>query len=122
MAGRRFPVVRVKSLTKFKSSPPLFQTKTEVIEHDAVGVKAFTIRPVHRNKLRRQVQNLPELPFLLSDLFLGPLLFAQVEGEHDAVVSTFKPRATNKYGHAAAVFPEIFHLVCRLLLEKKKQI
>ena len=36
----------------------------------AVGVKAFTIRSEYRNKLRRQVQNLPELCFLLPDLSL----------------------------------------------------
>src|SRR6266404_1899526 len=78
LAGRPFPVIRIKGLTKFKSPSPLFETKTEVIEHDAVGVKAFTIRPVHRNKLRRQVQNLPELHFLLPDLFLGCLTLSDV--------------------------------------------
>jgi hypothetical protein len=78
MADRLFPVIRMKSRTKFKSPPPLVETKTEVIEHDSVGVKAFTIRPVYRNKLRRQVQNLAELHFLRSDLFLGGLTFGDI--------------------------------------------
>ena len=95
-----------------ESPPPLFETKTEIIEHDAVGIKAFTIGPIYRNMLRREVQNLPELHFLLPDLFLGALLFAQVEDEHDALVRTLKPRASNQHGHAAAVFPEILLLVC----------
>ncbi len=78
MAGGPLPVIGMKGRTKFRSLLPLFETKTEVIEHDAVGVKAFTIRPVHRNKLRHQVQNLPELHFLLPDLFLGLLALSDI--------------------------------------------
>src|ERR1700733_11263790 len=48
-----------------------------------------------------------QVRFTSSDLFLGALLFAQVEDEHDALVRTLKPRASNQHGHAAAVFPEI---------------
>src|SRR5271165_4054692 len=79
MADRPFPVIRMKGLTKFNPQPPLFKTKAPVIEHDAVGVKAFTIRPVYRNKLRRQVENLPELDFLPSDLFLGCLALGDID-------------------------------------------
>src|SRR5580658_7851316 len=78
MAGRSSPIIRMKSVAKLKSPPPLFETRTEVIEHDAVGVKTFTIRAVHRNKLRRQVQNLLELHFLLPNLVLGRLAFSDV--------------------------------------------
>src|SRR5580698_5753957 len=78
MAGRRFPIVRMESRTEFESHLPFFEAKTEVLEHDPVGVKAFTIRPVHRNQLRRQVQHLLELYFLLPDLFFGCLTFRDI--------------------------------------------
>src|SRR3984893_8137249 len=82
MAGRTFPVIRMKGLTKFESPPPNFETKPEVIEHDVVGVKAFTIRPVYRNKLRGQVQNLPELDFTSAPVLVCLLTLS--EGEHSA--------------------------------------
>src|SRR5271169_836424 len=53
-----------------------------------------------------------QVRFTSSDLFLGALLFAQVENEYDALVRTLNPRASNQDGHAAAVFPEILLLVC----------
>ena len=52
-----------------------------------------------------------QVRFTSSDLFLGALLFAQVEDEHDALASDFEARASNQHGHAAAVFPEILLLV-----------
>src|ERR1700751_3232463 len=67
---------------------PLFETRTEVVERDAVGVKAFTFGSVYHNVLRRQVHNLPELHFTsaqfllclstLSDVDHGPHQFTQV--------------------------------------------
>src|SRR5580704_4515946 len=111
MAGRSFPIIRMKGVAKLKSPPPFFETRTEVIEHDTVGVKTFTIRAVHRNKLRRQVQNLLELYFLLPDLFLGALLFAQVEDERDAIVSTFKQGSSEQHWRSAAISPEKLLLV-----------
>src|SRR6266436_3190707 len=53
-----------------------------------------------------------QVRFTCSDLFLGALLFAQVEDEYDALVRTLHPRASNQHGHATAVFPEILFLVC----------
>ena len=53
--------------------PPLFKTKADVIERNAVGTKTFTTGSKYRNLLRREVQHLTELHFLLPDLFLGPL-------------------------------------------------
>src|SRR5258708_1916936 len=47
-----------------------------------------------------------QVRFTRSEGLLGPLLFAQVEDEHDALVRTLKQRASNQHGHAAAVFPE----------------
>src|SRR5258705_13944069 len=54
-----------------------------------------------------------QVRFTYSDLFLGALLFAQVEDEHDALVRTLKARASNQNGDAAAVFPEVLLLVMK---------
>src|SRR5882724_925571 len=54
-----------------------------------------------------------QVRFTYSDLFLGALLFAQVEDEHDALVRTLKARASNQHGNAAAVFPEVLLLVMK---------
>ena len=59
--GNLLDVVRVKISAATKRLPPLFETKTDVIEKDAVGVKAFTVRSVYCNELRRKVQDLPKL-------------------------------------------------------------
>src|SRR6266852_4518189 len=58
---------------------PLFKTKAEVIEPKAVEIKTFTTGSNYRNLLRREVQHLPELHFLLPDLFLGPLALGDVD-------------------------------------------
>src|SRR6266849_4147094 len=58
---------------------PLFETITVVIERNAVGIKTFTVRSVYHNMLRRKVQHLPELHFLLPDLFLGRLALSDVD-------------------------------------------
>ena len=62
--------------------PPIVETDAEVIERGAVCIEAFTVRAVYRNKLRNEVDYLPELyfasaPFLLcsftlSDIDHGP--------------------------------------------------
>src|ERR1700675_2258507 len=54
-----------------------------------------------------------QVRFTPSDLFVGALLFAQVEDEHDALVRTFKTRSSNEHGNAAAVFPEVLLLVMK---------
>src|SRR5712691_8409047 len=52
-----------------------------------------------------------QVRFTSSEGLLRPLLFAQVEGERDALVRTLKQRASKQHGHAAAVFPEKLLLV-----------
>src|SRR6202042_2768358 len=47
-----------------------------------------------------------QVRFTYSDLFLGALLFAQVEDEHDALVRILQASASNQNGYAAAVLPE----------------
>src|SRR6266853_4207855 len=46
-----------------------------------------------------------------SEGLLRPLLFAQVEDEHDALIRTLKQRASNQHRQAAAIFPEKLLLV-----------
>src|SRR5271156_1364292 len=66
-----FPVIGMNELITIKSLPPLFETKTEVIEHDAVGVNAFTVRLEYRNMLRHEVQHLPKPCFLFANFLFG---------------------------------------------------
>src|SRR6267142_1580288 len=62
---------------------PLFETKTEVIQRDAVKVKAFTVRSVYRNMLRRKVQHLPEFHFTSAQFLLGLFTLSDVDhGTH----------------------------------------
>src|ERR1700683_2377416 len=58
---------------------PLFKTKADVIEHDAVGVEALPVRPVYRNDLGRQVEYLLELHFTSAPLLFGPLALGDVD-------------------------------------------
>src|ERR1700722_17248401 len=59
--------------------PPLFKTNADVIEPHAVGIKTFTTGSKYRNVLRREVQHLPELHFLLPDHLLGGLPLRDVD-------------------------------------------
>jgi hypothetical protein len=59
----------MKELTANRFLPPLFKTNAEVIERDAVGVKTFATGSKYGNLLRREVQHLTELHFLLADFF-----------------------------------------------------
>src|SRR4051794_9480502 len=62
---------------------PLFETKSDIIERNAVGIKTFTIGSQYGNLLRREVQHLPELHFLFPDLFLRRLALSDVDhGAH----------------------------------------
>jgi len=54
---------------------PLVTSKAEVIKCNPVDIETFAIRSVYRNNVRCEVQYLPELNFLLSNLFVaGPAL------------------------------------------------
>src|SRR3984957_8640538 len=115
-ARRTFSVIRMKIRRGQKSAPgrlpPLFKTKADVIEPNAVGIKTFATRSEYSNNLRNEVDYLTELRFLLADLCLGALLVAQVEDEGDALVRILKQRASQKHRQAAAIFPEKLLLVC----------
>src|SRR5258705_1210910 len=58
--------------------PPLIQTRPKVIERGAIRIQGASIHPNYTDGLRREVQHLPELYFLLPDLFLGGLAFGDV--------------------------------------------
>ena len=115
IARRSFLVIRMNEQTRVKRMsqclPPPFKTKADVIERNPVGIETFAIRSEYSNMLRNQIDHLPELHFLLPDLCLGALLFAQVEDEHHALLRALKQRASNQYGQSAAIFPEELLLV-----------
>src|ERR1700678_3171828 len=58
--------------------PPFVEAYAKVIERGAVRVEALTVRPIHPNNLRREVQHLPELGFLLPEQGFGTPLLAKV--------------------------------------------
>ena len=68
----------MRDRTAIKSLAPLFKRKAVVIEKDAVGVEWLTVRPVYRNILRRQVQNLPQACFLFADFVFRLLAISNV--------------------------------------------
>jgi hypothetical protein len=47
--------------------PPLLKAKAKVIKCDAVDIETLAIGSVYGNKLRRKVQDLAELRFLLPN-------------------------------------------------------
>src|SRR5580704_19660749 len=80
-ARRPFSVIRMKRPGRKKIPgclPPLFKTKADVIEPNAVGIKTFAIRSEYSNKLRNEVDYLTELRFLLADLVFRSLAIFNV--------------------------------------------
>src|SRR5271169_991861 len=59
--------------------PPLFKTKADVIEPNAVGIKTFATRSEYRNKLRNEVQNLPKFHFTSAQFLLCSFTFSGVD-------------------------------------------
>src|SRR5258706_3163237 len=84
--------------------PPLFKTKADVIEPNAVGIKTFATRSEYSNKLRNEVQNLPEFCLLFADFVFCP--FAIFDVGRDPIplddVSIFISE-----GHSAVQLPAI---------------
>src|SRR5712691_947071 len=82
-ARRPFPVVRMNEPTGTKKIsgclPPLFKTKADVIEPNAVGIKTFTTGAKYRNLLGREVHHLTDLHSLLPAFFLGRLALSHVD-------------------------------------------
>src|SRR5258705_11940531 len=60
---------------------PLFKTKADVIEPNAVGIKTFATRSEYTNNLRNEVNYLTELRFLLADLVVRPLAIFDVRDD-----------------------------------------
>src|SRR5882724_10878350 len=66
--------------------PPLFKTKADVVEPNAVGIKTFATRSEYSNKLRNEVDYLTELRFLLADLVFRPLALGNVLDRSEHVI------------------------------------
>src|SRR6266852_8164402 len=74
-----FTVIRMKEFTAIRSLPPLFKVKAEVIERDVVGIKTFAVRSEYRNKLRCEVEHLPELHFTSAQFLLCSFTLSDVD-------------------------------------------
>src|SRR5579859_6500575 len=90
--------------------PPLIKTKSEVIERRAVGIKTFPVGSEYNDKLRREVQHLPELHFLCLKLlfrllaifnvdtgsvpscYVPPLIFKRISADQKAAIRTVVPQ------------------------------
>src|SRR5260370_25728465 len=85
-ARRPFSVIRMNEPTGARNPsgclPPLFKTKADVIERNAVGIKTFAAGSEYSNKLRNEVDYLTELHFTSAPLYLGS--FARSDVDHSA--------------------------------------
>jgi len=82
-ARRAFSVIRMNEPTGEKKPsgclPPLFKTKADVIERNAVGIKTFATRSEYRNKLRNEVDYLTKLHFTSAQFLLCPFTLSDVD-------------------------------------------
>jgi len=62
--------------------PPLLEAKTEVLERGLIDIYTTSIRPKFGDVLRREVQDLPQLPFALPELFFR--MFCSSDVRHGA--------------------------------------
>ena len=69
----------MKVHTAIRCLPPLFKTKADVVERNAVGINALAVGSVHCNNLRREVQHLPELHFTSAQFLLCLFTFSDVD-------------------------------------------
>src|SRR5258708_1297182 len=125
-ARRPFLVIGMNEPTGTKKIsgclPPLIKTKADVIEPNAIGIKTFTIGSKYRNLLRREVQYLTELHFLLPDLFLGRLTLSDVD-DSTGVLNEIPGRAENRMTNtvnvpdgATRMHDAIIHSFVRLVI------
>src|ERR1700693_2215904 len=63
--------------------PPFVKNDAQVIERGAVCIEAFTVRPVHRNKLGNEVDYLPELHFTSAQSLLCSFTLSDVDHSAD---------------------------------------
>ncbi len=91
MTGDPFPVLRMKELIAINSLQPLFKSNAQVIEQDAVGIKTFATGSEYSgartfatgseysNKLRNDVDYLPELHFTSAPFLLCSFTLSDVD-------------------------------------------
>src|SRR6266851_1657206 len=81
-ARRPFSVIWMKKPGRKKIPgclPPLFKTKADVIEPNAVGIKTFATRSEYSNLLRRKVQHLLEFHFTSAQFLLCSFTLSDVD-------------------------------------------
>src|SRR5271154_7106629 len=59
--------------------PPFVETDAEILERGAVCIEALTAGPVYRDKLRREVNYLPELHFTSAQFLLRSFTLRHVD-------------------------------------------
>src|SRR2546427_2360116 len=57
---------------------PLLKSQTEIVEQGLVGIETTPIGPQDNDMLRREIQDLSELYFLLPDFLFCPFTFCNV--------------------------------------------
>src|SRR5271165_4673029 len=82
--------------------PPLLEAKTEVIERGLIGIKTTSIRPKFGDVLRREVQDLSQLPFALPDRSFGLLAFGDIN--HGADELKIARWAENRVPYCVDIF------------------
>src|SRR5271168_3835205 len=89
-----------------KKSPgclePLFKTKADVIERNAVGMETFATRSEYSNKLRREIQHLPELCFTSAQFLLCTFTLRDVD-HSTGVLNEIARGAENRMTNAVNV-------------------
>ena len=71
-------VIWMNERTPLTRLPPLLKAKAKVIKCDAVDIETLAIGSVYGNKLRRKVQDLAELRFLLPNRFFPGFALSDV--------------------------------------------
>src|SRR6185295_7993436 len=95
-------VIWMNERKALKSLLPLFTSKAEVIECNAVDIETFAIRSVYRDNVWGGVQYLPELHFLQSNLFFDRLALGDVGHRPDQL--DIAGRVLNSLGSNLDVF------------------
>src|SRR6266704_2688228 len=105
-ARRTFSVIRMKKRRERKQIsgclPPLFKTKADVLEPNAVGIETFATRSEDNNNLRNEVEYLTELRFLPPDPFFSSSALRDVD-HSTGVLNELAERAENRMTNAVNV-------------------
>src|SRR5262249_58089861 len=78
LAEKLFTIIWMNPIKSRPFGLPLVDVQTEILERGVIGVERASIRPKYADVLRREVQNLPELCFLVADFVFRPFAIVDV--------------------------------------------